>query len=247
MDNNELFYPQICAELGGYVFEEGIEIQVSSAKGSRSDWAKVRFTKEFENEIQLVQGADAMIQMGYGGVLDEVFQGYVAQGITGGEIVLKDEMLILEATKICETFQDATPQDIIRFILARCGITQMRLSEEAYPQRRLVPIPLQSAAAAIEAVNAAWGIQNPFFFRSGVFHWGTVPEQEKIYTFEYGVNILSLNRVGRSWELETVSAPFVRHSQVIQVEHPLYQGEAEVRKVLFTTNDAGFIRTFIYF
>lgn len=247
MDNNELFYPQICADVSGYVFEEGIEIQVCSAKDSRSDWAKVRFTREFENEIQLMQGADAMIQMGYGGVLDEVFQGYVARSVTGGEVVLKDEMLVLESTEICETFQDATPQEIIRFILARCGITQMRLSEEGYPQRRLVPIAKQSATSAIEAVNAAWGLQIPFFFRSGVFHWGTVPEQEKIYAFEYGVNILSLNRVGRTWELETVSAPFVRHSQVIRVEHPQYQGEAEVLKVLFTTNDAGFIRTFIYF
>lgn len=247
MKNNELFYPQICAELGGYVFEEGIEIQVSSEKTSRGDWAKVRFTREFANEIQLVQGADAVIQLGYGGVLDEVFLGYIAQGDTGGEIVLKDEMLLLERTGICETFQDATPQEIIRFILARCGITQMRLSEEVYPAKRMVPMPLQSAAAAIEAVNSAWGIQNAFFFRGGVFHWGTVPEQEKIYTFEYGVNILSLNRVGGTWELETVSAPFVRHSQVIQIEHPQYRGDAEVRKVLFATNDAGFIRTFIYF
>lgn len=247
MENSELFYPQICAEVGGYVFEEGIEIQICSAKASRSDWAKVRFTREFETKIQLEQAADAEIRMGYSGVLDEVFQGYVAKRWTGGEIVLKDEMLVLESTGICETFQDAVPQEIIRFVLARCGITQMRLSEEVYPQRRLVPIPKQSAVAAIETVNAAWGLQIPFYFAGGVFHWGTVPEQEQIYTFEYGVNILSLNRVGRMWELETVSAPFVRHSQMIRVEHPQVQGEVEVQKVLFTTNDAGFIRTFIYF
>lgn len=247
MENGELFYPQISADVGGYVFEEGIEVEICSAKASRSDWAKVRFTREFETKIHLEQRAGAGIRMGYSGVLDEVFQGYVARDWTGGEILLKDEMLVLESARICETFQDAVPQEIIRFILGRCGITQMRLSEEVYPKRRLVSIPMQSAAASIEAVNAAWGLKIPFFFRSGVFYWGTVPEQETVYTFEYGVNILSLNRVGGKWELETVSAPFVRHSQVIRVEHPQYQGEAEVQKVLFTTNDSGFIRTFIYF
>lgn len=247
MENSELFYPQVRVDMGEYMFDEGIELQVCSEKGSRSDWAKVRFTREFETKLSLAKGAEAGIQMGYGGVLAEVFQGYVAREWTGGEVLLKDEMMTLEATGICETFQDAEPQEIIRYILARCGITQMQLSEERYPQRRLLPIPLQSAAQAIETVNGAWGLSNPVFFRSGVFYWGVTPPQETIYTFEYGVNILSLNRVGGMWELETVSAPFVRHSQQIKVQHPQLQEEAEVRKVLFTTNESGFIRTFIYF
>jgi hypothetical protein len=45
------------------------------------------------------------------------------------------------------------------------------------------------------------------------------PEQEKVYTFEYGVNILGLTRAGGEWELETVSAPFVKHSHEIVVNH----------------------------
>ena len=73
------------------------------------------------------------------------------------------------------------------------------------------------------------------------------PEQEKTYIFEYGVNIIALTRVGGAWELETVSAPFVRHSHKISVKHPKVSGEFEVAKVVSATNDDGFIRTKIYF
>ena len=50
-----------------------------------------------------------------------------------------------------------------------------------------------------------------------------------------------------SWELETVSMPFIHDSQTIKVIHPAYTGSALVKKVLFKTNDAGFIRTYITF
>lgn len=44
METIELFYPQITARAGEYIFEQGIEIEVSSSKTSRMDWAKIRFT-----------------------------------------------------------------------------------------------------------------------------------------------------------------------------------------------------------
>lgn len=47
--------------------------------------------------------------------------------------------------------------------------------------------------------------------------------------------------------LETVSAPFVKHSHKINVIHPRINGEFEVSKVVSTTNESGFIRTYIYF
>ena len=67
------------------------------------------------------------------------------------------------------------------------------------------------------------------------------------YSFEAGRNILSLVRRGSLWDLETVSAPFVRHSHHIQVVHPDVEGEVEVARVRHLTNDQGFIRTHIYF
>ena len=89
--------------------------------------------------------------------------------------------------------------------------------------------------------------KQPFFFSGGVFYWGEKPEQDKTYIFEYGVNIIALTRSGGSWELETVSAPFVRHSHKISVKHPKVSGEFEVSKVVSSTSENGFIRTKIYF
>jgi len=105
----------------------------------------------------------------------------------------------------------------------------------------------QSGVQALDTVAAAWNIQVPYFCSGGVFYWGEQPEQTMTYTFEAGRNILSLARRGSLWDLETVSAPFVRHSHRIQVSHPSISGEVEVVRVRHLTNDEGFIRTHIYF
>ena len=110
-----------------------------------------------------------------------------------------------------------------------------------------MPISKKNVIAVIKEVGTIWGIKNKFFFSGGVFYWGEKPEQEKIYNFEYGVNIITLDRPLGSWELETVSAPFVKHSHKINVTHPKVSGEFEVKKVVFRTNETGFVRTYINF
>lgn len=251
MEITELYYPQAAARVGPYTFCQGIEIEVYSAKSSYFDWAKVRFTGEYRDNISVSRNEPASIQLGYDGVLDDVFTGYVAApydgGTWGNEITLKDEMLVLEHTIINETFQDTTPQEIITFILAKAGFSKKRLSAKGYPARKVVSIKRQNAIQAIETIHAAWRIKVPFFFSGGTFYWDEQPEQKNVYTFEYGVNILGLNRIGGVWELETVSAPFVKHSHKIHVIHPKISGEVLVSKVVFLTNDSGFIRTYIYF
>lgn len=156
-------------------------------------------------------------------------------------------MLLLEETQINNTFLDTTPQEMISYFLAQAGLSKMKLSATGYPERKRLPIRQMNVIEAINAVHAAWNIKQPFFFSGGVFYWGEKPEQEKTYIFEYGVNIIALTRVGGAWELETVSAPFVRHSHKISVKHPKVSGEFEVAKVVSATNDDGFIRTKIYF
>ncbi len=251
METTELYYPQIRVQAGNYAFQQGIEIEICSAKSSYYDWAKIRFTEQFQPKISLARKAPAEIRLGYGSVLSQVFTGYVSKSYNGGdypnEISLKDDMLLLEETIINDTFLSTTPQELISFFLAKAGVTRMKLTSKDYPRRKTLPIRRQNAVQAIETVNAAWGIKAPFFFSGGVFYWGQRPQQEKIYTFEYGVNILRLDRMGGVWELETVSVPFVKHSQKINVIHPRVSGEQEVSKVVFSTNDSGFIRTYIYF
>ena len=251
METLELFYPRITAQAGGYTFQQGIEIEVSSARDSRMDWAKIRFTDRFKPEISISRLEPATILLGYGGAFDEVFTGYVAKpystGSSANEIVLRDPMLLLEDITVNETFLDTTPQEVVRYILAQAGLAELKLTSMVYPARKRLSIRKQSGVQALDAVAAAWGLQVPYFFSGGIFYCGRQPEQSVIYTFEAGRNILSLARRGSLWDLETVSAPFVRHSHRVQVSHPSISGEVEVVRVRHLTNDEGFIRTHIYF
>jgi hypothetical protein len=247
----ELFYPQIMAHAGLYSFDKGIKIEIHSSQESLYDWGKICFTEQFQPTLALSRKDPASIELGYNEMYDVVFSGYVAQPYNSGslanEIILKDDMVLLETTKINDTFRDTTPQEMISYFLSQAGITESKLSPQVFPERKQVPIRQMSAIQAINAVHAAWGIKQKFFFSGGVFYWGEKPDQDKIYSFEYGVNILNLIRTGGVWELETVSAPFVKHSHKIAVTHPKLSGTFEVSKVVFITNDEGFIRTFINF
>ena len=251
METIELFYPQIAARAGPYAFDQGVEFEVYSSKSSYFDWAKIRFTEQYQPKITVARKDPATIELGYNDVMEEVFTGYVAQPYNGGgfvnEITLKDEMLLLEETQINNTFLDTTPQEMLAYFLGKASVSKMQLSAQGYPARKRLPIRQMNVIEAINTVHAAWNIKQPFFFSGAVFYWGVKPEQKKVYTFEYGVNILALTRMGGVWELETVSAPFVRHSHKINVIHPKVNGEVEVSKVVSATNDEGFIRTKIYF
>lgn len=215
------------------------------------DWAKIRFTDRYKPEISLARMDPGAVLLGYGGSFDEVFTGYVAKpystGNSANEVVLKDAMMVLEALTVNETFLDTTPQEVIRYILGLAGLSELKLASTVYPARKQLSIRKQSGVQALDTVAAAWGIQVPYFFSGGVFYWDEKPEQTVTYTFESGRNILSLVRRGSLWDLETVSAPFVRHSHRIQIDHPSVAGEVEVARVHHLTNDQGFIRTHIYF
>ena len=206
---------------------------------------------QFRPKLSLKKKDPATIQLGYDGTLEDVFTGFVSGNYDGGtyanEVALKDEMLLMEETIINDTFLDTTPQELISYFLAQAGLSKMKLSSKTYPTRKMLPIRKQTAVQAINTVNAAWGLRVPFFFSGGVFYWDEKPEQKKVYTFERGVNILNLRRAGGVWELETVSAPFIKHSHKINLIHPQVSGEVEVSKVVSKTNDSGFIRTYIYF
>lgn len=251
METVELFYPQVDVRVGAYVFAKGIEIEAHSSKNSYFDWARVRFTPEFQPQISLERKAPAQIALGYAGVFDPVFKGYLTQPYNSGgsthEITLKDDMIRVEEAKVSGTFLDTTPQELLTYFLGKAGVTGAQLSAQAYPPKARVVLREMTVIKAIEEVHALWGIKPAFFFSGGVFHWGTKPKQEKVYRFEYGVNILALNRIGGMWDLETVSAPFVKHSHLVEVAHPDSSGTFEVSAVVFTTNDAGFIRTHIYY
>lgn len=247
----ELFYPGIGVQIGAYSIKKGIEIETCSDAESYFDWAKIRFTDPYQTQIGIAKGDEMSIYLGYSGIMEEVFTGYVsspynrAQG--KNEILAKDEMQRLEGVTISETFLDVTPQEIVRYLLEVAGISNFQISQEVYQPKKVVPVAQKNGIQVLEEIRRLWQIQKRFYFSGGVFYWCTNPEQKQTYLFEYGSNIISLERSMGSWELETVSMPFIHHSQTIKVIHPAYTGSALVKKVLFKTNDAGFIRTYITF
>lgn len=247
----ELFYPETLVSLGSYQFSKGVELEAYSSKESYYDWAKIRFTQEFQPTISIAEGDAALIQLGYAGTLEDVFQGYVAKGYNGttslNEILLKDDMLKLEKTFITETFLNATPQEIITYALAKASITSSVLSGTVYPAKKVFPVSRQSIVALLREINTAWGISAKAFFRGGAFYWDSTPKQAYIYEFVYAQNIISLDRVNGLWELVTVSVPFVHHSDTIRVDHPSISGNFIVSKVVHSTDVTGFVRTHLYF
>lgn len=247
----ELFYPEVLVTVGNYEFEQGIEIEVYSSADSYFDWAKIRFTKQFQDKISIARKDQAKIELGYDGELHTVFAGYVVspynEAGSQNEIMLKDAMIMLEDTVITNTFLDTTPHELMNYMLGKAGISNAKLSRKMFPKKARVPIVRKNAIAMIQDIHAIWKIKEPFFFADDVFYWGERPEQVHVYEFEYAENIISLERSGGIWELETVSAPFIRHSHIISVQHPKISGEFKVMKMIFSTSETGFIRTRIYF
>ncbi|MFR9190650.1 MAG: hypothetical protein ACLVL7_10825 [Anaerotruncus massiliensis (ex Togo et al. 2019)] len=111
METLELFYPQIAARAGPYTFDRGVEIEVYSAKTSYFDWAKIRFTEQFQPKLTLARKDPAAIELGYNDVFEEVFSGYVAKPYNGGgfmdEITLKDE--VCSSRRRRSTTRSSTP------------------------------------------------------------------------------------------------------------------------------------------
>ena len=247
----ELFYPGIGVQIGAYSIKKGIEIETCSDAESYFDWAKIRFTDPYQTQIGITKGDEMSIYLGYSGIMEEVFTGYVSspynQAQGKNEILAKDEMQRLEEVTISETFLDVTPQEIVRYLLEVVGISNFQISQEVYQPKKVVPVAQKNGIQVLEEIRRLWQIQKRFYFSGGVFYWCTDPEQKQTYLFEYGSNIIRLERSMGSWELETVSMPFIHHSQTIKIIHPAYTGSALVKKVLFKTNDAGFIRTYITF
>lgn len=252
MKGQELFYPEVSVQVGGYLFGSGLALNIASAKDTSYDWAKIRFTKEYQPHIGFQAMDPAEIRLGYNGSLQSVFTGYVARPYNAAagmdEILIKDEMARLDAMRITNTFLDATPQEIAAYALTRAGVTSMELVRNTYLPKERVPVVNKSVLELLKYLQNLWAMGNLLTcIRDGTFYWGVTPPQERTYQFSYGENIIALTRESGLWELETVSMPFIRHSDCIQVTHPKLSGSFEVQKMVSTTNQNGFIRTRLYF
>ena len=53
MESEELFYPEISVAIGSYALQKGVEVEVYSDQNSYFDWAKIRFTPQFQENISV--------------------------------------------------------------------------------------------------------------------------------------------------------------------------------------------------
>lgn len=251
MKNEELFYQDQEISIGSYQFNRGISLEIHSAKDTTYDWAKIKFTKEFQENIVLQKEDVAIIKMGYNGVLEEIFAGFLSKPYNAAsgmdEILIKDTMLLLNRTEITNTYIETTPQEMIEYGLKKAGIAKYQLSDILYPIKSKVPICKMGFLEVLKKINQLWGIHNKGYFIGSTFYWGLEQKQNRVYEFEYGNNIISLTREYSLWMLTTVSFPYIRHGMKISVNHPKVTGVFEIIKMTFKTNEAGFVRTELYF
>lgn len=245
----DLFYPELLVQLGSYSFTSGIKVLVVSCQYSSFDWAKIQFTEQLGEAVTLSKMDEVTISMGYDGEFWPVFTGYAtadfALSDNAGELLAKDAAIKLEEIIISSTFIDVQPCEIVEYCCQQAELTA-KLPETQY-QQRSYPIMGENALKVIEGLGAAWGITPLVYLREGILHWDVEPEQTQLYTFEYCKNIISLSKESGYWCLETVSTPFVRHSDKIGVKHPDLTGTFTVYKVEFISTEQGFLRTQIYF
>lgn len=247
----ELYSPQIEVTIGAYLFSKGLELTLQSCADTYYDWAKLQFVRPMEQKVHISRRDKAQIRIGYNGSLETVFTGYAVSDFTGGtntnEILLKDGMLLLDDITVNNTFVSVTPQEVIRCCAELAGIERIELDTAPYQPAGCLPIFSQSGVKAIQSLGGYWGISPKFFFQDDTLFWGITAPQTKRYHFEHGKNIIRLERLDGCWQLTTVSVPFIKHSQTIQVTHPQVSGIFPVHRVQVTTKPQGFIRTTLFF
>ena len=244
----ELLYPKAEVRIGSYILTNGFMIDVFSSKDSYYDWAKVTLIDKLINQFSANVGDEATIKLGYSDDLYTVFGGNVTKN-NSKEIICKDKMLQLQKTKVTSTFLNVYPIELIKYGLNAAGITNYELSDKDYPKKDKFVVGNKNVIELIEQIHQVWKISEKFFFTpEEVFYWGTSrADDDKIYSFAYGQNIISVEKEGNYWHMTTVLVPFIRHSQKISIEHPKVSGEFEIQKIHYHTTTDGFFRTEIYF
>lgn len=248
MGYKKLISPDFKINTELYEITSGIEVECFSSKEARSDWCKVELTSQLQNIITYKDMEPATVELGYDDDFDMLLSGYCRKNDNNRkEIMIRDAMLLIEKASIKGTFMDCTPQDVIKYVLARAGITQYRLNDNDYGKKDALLISKQNGINTISQVNSTWGIDNNFFFQNGIFYWGYKPEQKDIYVLEENENILSLNKYGELYEVKTLGVPWIHHSQMIEVQHSKYSGMVEVEKTIIKSDESGYTNMSIYF
>lgn len=245
MAGKKLVTPEFRVTVGNYELTDGIRVECVSAKNSRCDWGTVKLLPELEELVSIKDSDTARIELGYDGDYDTLLDGYVRKNDSG--FLIRDDMVKLEKIWIKAAFLDASPQDIIRYVLTQAGIYDYELTAYDYGKKAVVSMEQKNGLETIAEVNAVWGISLPCFFKDNKFYWGSKEAQSEMYVLEEGSTILTLNKYGTLWEAETIAIPWIHHSQLIEVRHSRFYGITEVEKTVVKTDNRGAVHMYISF
>lgn len=249
MGYKKLISPEWRVSTEKYELSAGIEVEYYSSREASADWGRVQLTSQLQSVIAYQDMELASIALGYDGEFDTLLTGFCRKTTDDywKEIIIKDAMIQLERTSIQGTFLDCTPQDIVKYVLSQAGIEHYRLSENAYGKRERLVIAKGNGVQALKQINSGWRTDIRFFFREGIFYWGCKPDQKDVYVLEEGNNILSLQKKGELFEIETLGVPWIHHSEELEVAHAKYSGTVTVEKTIIKSNEQGFTRMYLYF
>ena len=204
------------------------------------------FTADALEAVSTADVSDCRVDMGSEEDFENIIDGRGSWQNDGTELLIQDGMWRLLDTKITATFVDCHPQEAIRYILTLCGVTDYILSEDLYDTKKTLTIDSKNGRDAIQEVNAAWGLEVPFFYWDDTFYWGKRPEQEYLYELNDS-NILELEKSGGSWTAEVIGVPWIHHSQYINIDHENLIAVGEVESVTVESNDKGMMEMYITF
>lgn len=153
---------------------DGIYIKYKSSKAAHCDTCKVFFTADALEAVSTADVSDCRVDMGSEEDFENIIDGRGSWQNDGTELLIQDGMWRLLDTKITATFVDCHPQEAIRYILTLCGVTDYILSEDLYDTKKTLTIDSKNGRDAIQEVNAAWGLEVPFFYWDDTFYWGNV-------------------------------------------------------------------------
>lgn len=238
-----LFNPLIKINIGSYELNSGVEAEITSSQESYSDWSKITIEDNLYKKLNLSKNDLVDIEIGYENQYYNVFSGNI-QNINSNIITCNDDMLKLEKAHITNTFINCVPQEIINYCLNKAEIANKNISTDNYNVRSTLPIVNKNCIDVLKNINSYWKLNYKFYFKDRIFYWGSKETNTKVYSFIYQENIINLSNEN-VWILETVASPFIRHSDIINIEHPKLSGQKEVKKVKHKFQN-GYTRSLIY-
>lgn len=255
MANNSYFYPIYIVRIGNKYFRDGVIFDVYSSKDTYYDWCKIKFSDKIIEKFSFNSMEEVEISIGYSDALDKhdtIFTGYIKESINIGgadenNIICKDEMVRLEAIEIYNTFVNVSFNEVLQFAMKKANITNFKISNINTRQLPLLVVTKKNILNFIKFAELQFDVKNDFFFSPDkTFYYGIKPAQEKIYTLSYGENISEARYQDGYWIIKTILLTELRPTNMININHPKINGQYEINKIHYFSDESSFLRTEIY-